>query len=160
VFAGEKTEGRNLMSMSSEDRKELLNQLAEGEITASQAAELINGSKQEKPAQEEMSHPLSGSQTIEVTKQDIIKMEQQDGEGNRPTWFHVRVSDLKSGKNRVTVNIPLRLIGMGLNIGKRFAPELDGMDWSEIKSTLLEEKGILVDVEDEEDGEHVLIYID
>ena len=133
------------MSMSSEDRKELLNQLAEGEITASQAAELINGSKQEKPAQEEMSHPLSGSQTIEVTRQDIIKMEQKDGEGNRPTWFHVRVSDLKSGKNRVTVNIPLRLIGMGLNIGKRFAPELDGMDWSEIKSTLLEEKGILVD---------------
>jgi hypothetical protein len=52
VFAGEITEGRILMSMSSEDRKELLNQLAKGEITASKAAELINGSKQERPAQE------------------------------------------------------------------------------------------------------------
>ena len=148
------------MSMSSEERKELLNQLAEGKITASQAADLINGSKKAKPVQEEISHPISGSQTIEVTKQDIIKMEQQDSEDSRPTWFHVRVSDLKSGKNRVTVNIPLRLIGMGLNIGRRFAPELDGMDWNEIKSTLSEEKGVLVDVEDEEDGEHVLIYID
>ena len=148
------------MSMSSEDRKELLNQLANGEITASKAAELINGSKQENPAQEDVSIPLGGSQTIEVTKQDIIKMEQQDSEGNRPTWFHVRVSDLKSGKNRVTVNIPLRIIGMGLSIGKRFSPELNSMDWNEIKSTLSEEKGVLVDVEDEEDGEHVLIYID
>lgn len=148
------------MSMSSEERKELLNQLAEGKINASQAADMINGSKKDKQAQEEISQPLSDSQTIEVTKQDIIKMEQQDSESSRPTWFHVRVSDLKSGKNRVTVNIPLRLIGMGLNIGRRFAPELDGMDWNEIKNTLSEEKGILVDVEDEEDGEHVLIYID
>lgn len=148
------------MSKSSEERKQLLNQLAEGKITASQAADLINGSKKDKPAQGEISQPISGSQTIEVTKQDIISMEQQDSKGSRPTWFHVRVSDLKSGKNRVTVNIPLRLIGMGLNIGRRFAPELDRMDWNEIKNTLSEEKGILVDVEDEEDGEHVLIYID
>lgn len=148
------------MSMSSEERKELLNQLAEGKINASQAADLINGSKKDKPAQEEILQPISGSQTIEVTKQDIIKMEQQDSEGSRPTWFHVRVSDLKSGKNRVTVNIPLRLIGMGLNIGRRFAPELDGIDWNDIKTTLSEEKGVLVDVEDEEDGERVLIYVD
>ena len=148
------------MSMSSEERKELLNQLAEGKINSSQAADLINGSKKDKPAQEEILQPISGSQTIEVTKQDIIKMEQQDSEGSRPTWFHVRVSDLKSGKNRVTVNIPLRLIGMGLNIGRRFAPELDGIDWNDIKTTLSEEKGVLVDVEDEEDGERVLIYVD
>ena len=148
------------MPMSSEERKELLNQLAEGKINASQAADLINGSKKDKPAKEEILQPISGSQTIEVTKQDIIKMEQQDSEGSRPTWFHVRVSDLKSGKNRVTVNIPLRLIGMGLIVGRRFAPELDGIDWNDIKTTLSEEKGILVDVEDEEDGERVLIYVD
>ena len=98
------------MSMSSEERKQLLNQLAEGKITASQAADLINGSKKDKPAQGEISQPIRSSQTIEVTKQDIINMEQQDSKGSRPTWFHVRVSDQKSGKNRVTVNIPLRLI--------------------------------------------------
>lgn len=148
------------MAMSMEERRELLDQLAQGKISAGEAAELLNNPKAESGTNDEVSGPFSENQAIEITKQDIIKMEEQESDRGKPAWFHVRVSDLKSGKNRVTVNIPLRLIGMGINIGKRFSPELDGMDWSEIRSTLTEEKGILVDVEDEEDGEHVLIYID
>lgn len=147
------------MSMSSEERKALLSQLAEGKITANEVADLLNSSEVES-IKEEPVRNSSSEGTLEVTKQDIFELEENKASADRPTWVHVRVSDLKSGKNRVTVNIPLRLIGIGLNIGSHFAPELENLDWSSIKNSLSEETGILVDVKDEEDGEHVLIYVD
>jgi hypothetical protein len=147
------------MSMSNKERRVLLSQLAEGKISANEVADLLNSS-QEEPIKDEPARTSGSEATLEVTKKDIIELEDNKASADRPTWVHVRVSDLKSGKNRVTVNIPLRLIGIGLNIGSRFAPELEDLDWSSIKNSLSEETGILVDVKDEEDGEHVLIYVD
>ena len=70
------------------------------------------------------------------------------------------MNDLKSGKNRVSVNIPFGVISLGLRIGQRLAPEFNDLDWREINNSLSEESGVLLDVTGESDGEHVLIYVD
>jgi hypothetical protein len=79
----------------------------------------------------------------------------------KPRWLHVRVTDLDSGQPKVTVNLPMTLLQVGLSIGARFAPELDGLDWQTIASALNDETtGQLVEVEDIEDGKRVQVYVD
>ncbi|GMQ78896.1 MAG: hypothetical protein BMS9Abin02_1440 [Anaerolineae bacterium] len=146
------------MSLSSEERKDILQQLAGGEITVADASVLLN--ERDFEGEEKLEHPFpEPDKPLQITKEDFLETPAPPL-GEQPTWFHIRVNDLKSGKNRVTVNIPLRLVNMGLKIGRRFAPELEVVDWQELKDTFNEEKGVLIDVTDESDGEQVLIYVD
>jgi hypothetical protein len=77
-------------------------------------------------------------------------------------WFRVRVTDLKSGKRKVNVNIPLGLVDVGLKMGAKFAPAgLEGLDINQIFAAIKSgTEGKIVDVEDEEDGEHVEVFIE
>ncbi len=78
-------------------------------------------------------------------------------------WLRVRVTDMASGKAKVNVNLPLKLVDAGLNIAAQFAPEnieLDGlMDAvnEAIDDNLI---GKIVDVVDGEDGEHIEVFIE
>ena len=75
--------------------------------------------------------------------------------------MHIRVKDMETGKNKVSVNIPMGILRFGLGIGRRFSPELADLDMDELNSAIGEaEAGIIVQVQDEEDGEEVLIYVD
>lgn len=82
--------------------------------------------------------------------------------GTKPRWFRVRVTDARTGKRKVHVNIPLGLVSVGLRMGARFAPHIEDMDLSEILRQIEEEglQGKIIDVEDEEQGEHVEIYVE
>ena len=82
--------------------------------------------------------------------------------GTQGKWFRVRVTDLKSGRRKVNVNIPLSLVDVGLKMGARFAPAgLEGLDMNQIIAAIKGGgEGKIVDVEDEEGGEHVEIYIE
>jgi hypothetical protein len=76
-------------------------------------------------------------------------------------WFRVRVTDLETGKGKVSVNIPLGWVKWGLALGARFAPELEEFDLEELVSALDEHSaGTIVEVEDSEDGERVEILVD
>lgn len=76
-------------------------------------------------------------------------------------WFHVRVSNLDTNQTKVTVNLPMAWVQVGMSIGSHFAPELDGLDWKEIATALNDETtGRLVEVEDLEKGERVEVYVD
>ena len=77
-------------------------------------------------------------------------------------WFRVRVTDLKTGRRKVNVNIPLGLVDVGLKMGAKFAPAgLEGMDMKQILAVIKAGgEGKVVDVEDEEDGEHVEIFVE
>lgn len=77
-------------------------------------------------------------------------------------WFRVRVTDLKSGRRKVNVNIPLGLVDVGLKMGARFAPAgLEGLDMNQIIAAIKTGgEGKIVDVSDEEDGEHVEVFIE
>ena len=132
----------------STSRTEILELLAKGKITADEAAELLS-----KAAAPET--PTAVKAPAAPPSPKAMKS------GNKPSWLHVRVKDLESGKNKVSVNVPLGMVKFGLKIGGRFTPELNGIDWDEINGMMEEmETGLLVDVEDEEGGEHVQVFID
>ena len=150
------------MSENAEKRQEILELLATGKITVDEAAAMLSGESQSEPIVEKQPETAPDTDI-----DDLIKVEPDPGmeyvsknNGRRPSWLRVRVSDMKTGKNKVTVNVPMRLVRFGMAIGSKFAPELDEFDWNELNSFLDSERGMLVDVQDEEDGEHVQIYVD
>ena len=154
------------MSSSDDKRQEILQLLASGEITVASAAEMLSGAGQSEPAPEKQpAPPVDLDDLIKVEPDPALKATPapkatKPGNLEQPSWLRVRVSDLKSGRNKVTVNIPMRLMRFGLAVGSRFSPELDGLDWDELSHLLSSERGVLVDVQDEEDGEHVQIIVD
>ncbi len=80
----------------------------------------------------------------------------------KPRWFRVRVTDTRTGKSKVNVNIPLGLANVGIRMGARFAPQIGDSDLAEILRQIEEEgvQGKIIDVEAEEDGEHVEIFVE
>lgn len=146
--------------------------VADGQLNAAEAAELLASSKttaeKAQPAPEQEVKTLkvaeaetAGHDTIEVEEIMTDVKDERKPAGKGASWLHIRVSDLHSGKRRVTVNIPLKLAKIGLRLGSAFAPELREVDLDEVTSALTKgDNGMLVDVEDEVDGHHVQIYVD
>jgi hypothetical protein len=79
-----------------------------------------------------------------------------------PQWFRVHVTDLGTGRSKATVNIPLSLMDWGLRIGAKFAPEVADYNLTELTKILREDgmNGKIIDVVDDEDGEHVEIFVE
>lgn len=124
---------------TTEERMKILNMIREGKISAEEGAKLLSAlGDSEKPTRTPSSR-ASGE----------------------PRWFRVRVTDLVNGKTKVSVNIPFGLMEWGMQIGAQFAPEVGDLDFEQLKEML--ESGVegkVVDVIDEEDGEHVEIFIE
>ena len=59
------------------------------------------------------------------------------------------------------MQIPIGLLDAGLKIGAHFAPEVEGVDLTQIMEAVRSGvTGKLVDVIDDEDGEHVEIFVE
>jgi hypothetical protein len=86
----------------------------------------------------------------------------QPSPGTSGKWFRVRVTDLRTGKRKVNVNIPLGLVDVGIKMGAKFAPAgLEGLDMQQIIAAIKQGgEGKIVDVEDEDGGEHVEVFIE
>ncbi|UYN89380.1 MAG: hypothetical protein KIT08_09810 [Anaerolineales bacterium] len=78
--------------------------------------------------------------------------------GEEARNLRVRVTDMNTGKAKVSVSLPLSLVDAGINIASNFVPEVAQADiMSAIRSGAI---GKVVDIEDEEDGQHVEIFIE
>lgn len=81
---------------------------------------------------------------------------------NSDKWFRVRVTDLRTGKSKANIKIPASLADFGLKMANKFAPgAVEGFDMSQLTAAINsggETK--MVDVEDEEKGEHVEIFVE
>ena len=76
-------------------------------------------------------------------------------------WLRIRVTRLPGGEPKVSVNLPLNLVAVGLGIGARYSEQLAGLDLDDILASVSGETiGPLIDVEDLDDGERVQIYIE
>lgn len=76
-------------------------------------------------------------------------------------WLRIRVTDIATGRSKASVQIPLGLIDAGMKIGAHFAPEVEGVDMSYVMDALRSGvTGKIIDVTDDEDGEHVEIYVE
>jgi hypothetical protein len=127
------------MMATSEERLKILQMIQDGKITAEDGAKLL-------------------AALTESTKPKRSRTVSRTGESR---YMRVKVTDMFSGKTKVSVNLPLGLVDTGLNIASNFMPEMDTDSAAEISEAISEGMtGKIVDVYDEEDGEHIEIYID
>lgn len=120
-----------------DERLKILKMIDEGKISAEEGAKLL-------AALSESRRPTRSTPTRNTAG------------GAR--WLRVRVTDTISGKAKATVNLPLRLVDAGLNIAAQYAP---GVAFDELLNAIdTGVEGKIIDVVDEEDGEHIEIYIE
>ena len=77
------------------------------------------------------------------------------------SWFRVRVTDTKTGRNKVNVNIPMGLVNVGIKMGARFAPDVEGFNFDQlIQAVRSGQQGKVVDVFNTEEGERIEIFVE
>ena len=112
---------------------------------------------------------ISAEEGIELL--DLIS--EKNPKGNNPNtdsdnqprasaqWFRVVVTDTQSGKTRVNVRLPVSLVNAGMKMGARFSPQIDGLDRKQLLEFLQSgTTGKVIDVLDDDGGEHVEVYIE
>lgn len=121
----------------SEERARILQMVSEGKITAEDGVRLLNALGGSRPTP-------SGRSTEEG-----------------PRWVRVRVTDMVTGRTRVNVNVPFSLVTAATKLGAKFSPETEDIDWEELVTAIKEgASGKIVDVEDEEGGERVEVFVE
>lgn len=123
---------------TNEERMKILKMIDEGKITAEEGAKLLA--------------TLSESRKASARKPSLR------GTYGGARWLKVRVTDTVTGKAKATVNLPLGLVDAGLNIASKYAPDVAFDELVEAINAGAE--GKIIDVYDEEDGEHVEIFIE
>ena len=125
--------------VTSEERMKILKMVSDGKVSAEEGSQLISDLSQ---------------RTDDSKKSNKRSLSRQT--------LRVRVTDMSSGKTKVNVNVPMRLVDAGLNIASQFVPEMENAQMMEAVKEALSENinGKIVDVIDEEDREHVEIFIE
>jgi hypothetical protein len=121
---------------TSEERMKILRMVQERKITAEEGAKLLAALGKAEPKQ---ATPAEGESR----------------------WLRVRITDLNSGKASVNVNLPLGLVNVGLKMGARFIPNMEGIHVEELSEALRQGMtGKIIDVVDEEEGQRVEVYVE
>ncbi|MDH3943223.1 MAG: hypothetical protein OEV06_03915 [Anaerolineae bacterium] len=122
------------MMTTSEERIKILQMIQDEKISPEDGAKLLSALNESGPAK-----PRAG-------RHSDARM------------IRIRVTDKFTGKSKVSVNLPLGLVDAGLNIASNFVPNM-GVD--DISSAIRDGlTGKIIDVVDDEDGEHVEIFIE
>lgn len=125
---------------SVEERMKILKMIEEGKISAEEGAKLLAALAEGRRG------PLDSAAS---------------GKPGAPRTLRIRVTDIGSGRSKASVQIPLALVDAGMKIGAHFAPEVEGVDMSNVMDAMRSGvTGKIIDVIDDEDGEHVEIYIE
>jgi hypothetical protein len=125
----------------SEERARILQMVSEGKISAEEGVKLLNA----------LRSSSSGSRSTTSGRQSEPS----------PRWVRVRVTDVVTGRTRVNVNLPFSLVTAATKLGARFSPQTEDLDWEELIAAIKEgASGKIVDVEDNESGEKVEVFVE
>ena len=125
---------------TTEECLQILKMIEEGKISAAEGAELLRALD---------------------TKGDKVQAQEPMKGASSPRWFRVRVTDVNSGRNKVNINIPMGLVNVGIKMGARFAPEIEGERLEDILDAVRSgQLGKVMDITDDEDGERVEIFVE
>lgn len=126
------------MMATSEERMKILQMIQEGKISAEDGAKLLSAITENAQSHRQ--------RTVSRTRDS--------------RYMRVRVTDLSTGKTKVSVNLPLGLVDAGLNIASNFMPDMSPDATEEIRAAIHDGlTGKIVDVMDE-DNEHIEIFIE
>ena len=130
---------------TSEERLKILKMVQEGKLTAEEAIQLIEA--------------LDMSREMPIPPEPPIPPAPPLPRAGK--WLRVRVTDTNTGKVRVNVRLPINVVSAGLKMGAKFSPEVEGLDMDQLMSFVRSgEIGQVVDVFDEQDGEHVEVFVE
>ena len=122
---------------TSDERLKILKMIDDGKINAEEGAKLLSA--------------------LSESRQSKSKPAVRTTTGGA-RWLRVRVTDMVTGKPKATVNLPLGLVDAGMNIASKYAPDIA---FDELIASINDgAQGKIIDVIDEEDGEHVEIFIE
>ena len=122
---------------SSEERMRILKMVQEGKISAEDGVRLIEALGRQRP------------------------VEPPPPSGGLGRFFHIRVTDTRTGKARVTVRLPVNLVSAGLKMGAHLTPEMEGLDAQRLMEAInTGEMGKIVDVYHDDETEHVEVMIE
>lgn len=123
---------------SSEERMKILKMIEEGKLSAEEGTKLLAALSDKRVPTPPRPPGMGGAR-----------------------WLRIRVTDVRTGRSKASVQIPLALVDAGMKIGAHFAPEVEGVDMSNVMEAVRSGMtGKIIDVTDEEDGEHVEIYVE
>jgi SHOCT-like protein len=124
---------------SSEERMKILKMIEEGKLSAEEGTKLLAA----------------------LSEKRVPTPPRTSGMAGGARWLRIRVTDVRTGRSKASVQIPLALVDAGMKIGAHFAPEVEGVDMSNVLEAVRSGvTGKIIDVTDEEDGEHVEIYVE
>lgn len=139
-------------------RQEILELLGKGKITAVEAAEMLAAVGRE-PVKEKAPEPEPVKAEIPVEEEPMPAASKKSN-GSDPRWLRIRVRNLQTGKNKVSVNLPLGMFRFGLGMAQKFSGGLFDFDIDDMLATIQQQgDGVLVDVQDEDGNEHVQIVV-
>jgi len=128
---------------SIEERMKILKMIEEGKITAEEGAKLLAALRDTRRGP------------------GIPTPPRPPGAPGPARWLRIRVTDMVTGRSKASVQIPLALVDAGIKIGAHFAPEVEGVDMTNVMQAVRSGvTGKIIDVTDEEDGEHVEIFVE
>jgi len=131
----------------SDDRLSILRMIEEHEITAEQGAQWLATGSRPQTVPDPTPAPA-------VTDSNIFP---KAGKGR---FLRVMITDKSSGKLRTSVTVPVSLVKWGLQFATNVEVNNNKINMEELSEILMAEDGKIVEVDDEEDGEHVLVYIE
>ena len=118
-----------------DERLQVLKMIQSGQITAEEGIRLLEA-LEDRPPEPRPSGKVKG-----------------------PSQLRVRVTDLQSGRQKIDMAMPWRLVNVGLNMGARFAR--DEIQVEElVEAVQAGAEGKIVDVVDAEDGERIEIFVE
>jgi hypothetical protein len=121
---------------TSDERLKILKMVEEGKISPEEAARLLSV----------------------LSKAERRRAAASPGEGR---WLRVRVTDVDSGKTAVNVNLPISLVNVGLRMGARFVPEMEGVNMAELDDAIRRGlTGKIIDIVDEQERQRVEVYVE
>ncbi len=136
---------------NTDEKMRILKMVQEGKLSAQEAVQLLEA--------------LESSPEVKSISSEIIS-DQAVSTNGKAHWLKIVVTELNSGKRKVNLRIPLALARWGMKMGSKATFGGGAMEDLDLQSVLNDDilnegqKGILVDVEDVEDGEHVVISLE
>ncbi len=128
---------------SSEERLRILQMLEAQRLTVEEAARLLEALREAPKEPPGEGRPFKGS---------------AEAAGR---WFRLRVTDLATGRTKVSINMPVGIVSALARLGGRFVPHSDEFDVGQVLDAIRNgEVGQIIDVMDHEDGEHVEVFIE
>lgn len=132
---------------TNDERMTILRLIEQGKISAEEGARLI-----------------AAMRGASASADDVSATQARNGAAK---WLRVRVTDGATGKYKVDLALPLSLVDWGVRVATRLAPsfvpdiDVEGVDMSEVMDAIRSgQRGRIVDVYDDDDGERIEIVVE